>query len=215
MRIATLSLLALMTLPAMASIQEPWQVGLALNQSPSSDGTWNQGNASTWIKRKAGLGFSVNAGYSVLDLDHSDLSVTAEYQLQTKYNGQGSSTSPSLPTSASGTFKSQYFAPGVQWNFHKAVDFGLGLQYRLETLKGNLEGTASTSYNRPWLNAYVGYTIPTNNLAKPFVALRVARALDHTTSPAANAAAAPADSKRLLRYLAPSWQTSLQVGVRF
>jgi len=219
-----LPLIALLAVPALA--QERWEVGLGANFNPSETATYsavsasNQASASVAIKRASKVAPAIHVGYRIFDFNHSDLSVTGEYQFKTNYAVTTTANATVAGTSISGTdsdkFSSQFFAPGIQWNFHRAVDFGFGLQYRFAKLQ-NQDGDLSTRYNRPWLTSYVGYTFKQVEVVKPFVALRLAASPVTTKTPtlAAGLGDNPQGNKQLMKSLAGNVEISLQAGVRF
>jgi hypothetical protein len=103
------------------------------------------------------------------------------------------------------------------WNFHPGMDLGVGLQYRFERLRVDLDPySTSTSYDRPWLNIHLGYSFQTQARLKPYVALRSSAALSTTHAPGRLADLESAwGQKKLLRSMAGDVESSFQVGVRF
>ena len=81
---------------------------------------------------------------------------------------------------------------------------GAGLEYRAEKL--DVEGE-STTYNRPWIRANIGYAIP-SPLVKPFFGLEVAFPLTSTSN--------KFDSiENTLKSMAPKNQIGIYAGIRF
>jgi hypothetical protein len=206
-------MIALLAVPALA--QERWQVGLGLNASSGVTITGHSRQLSSRVERKAKAATALHAGYRLHDLGASDLSVTGEYQFKSKEdldarvdgNGMGSARGTS-------SFRTTFFAPGIQWNFHKAVDFGFGLQYRFTRLEADsLE--VRTRYDRPWLLAYVGYTFKTGNALRPYVALRLAGTPVTTGAQPLRALDDRPGQERWMKSLAGDREASLQVGLRF
>ena len=110
-------------------------------------------------------------------------------------------------------FRAEFWAPGVQWNMHNVVDWGLGLQYRFAKLKS--EDTRANN-NRPWLNAYVGYTFKTSSPVKPYIGLRSSVAFTSVRKPDwATLGDGGNGDRQLLRSLEGGQETSIQVGMRF
>lgn len=209
----SLPLLALAAIPSLA--QERWQVGLGLNNQLDSEVRY-EGPDQAFLKanRKEGLNPSLQVGYRFWDFSRSDLSVNGEYQFWkssdlfiTKFN---------LPGVGNGevrtSYRTQFWGPSVQWNFHRAVDCGFGLQYRFAKIEA--EGLTA-NHNRPWANAYVGYTSRAAGNLKPFVALRSSVALSRTGSPGYSALTTDAGQRQLLRSLDGDVEGALQFGVRF
>ena len=124
------------------------------------------------------------------------------------------------PFNVSNVAKMQYFAPGIQWNFHKVVDCGVGLQYRFMRQDAKVAGSGYQTYNnyRPWLNAYVGHTFRKGEgMLRPYVALRVATMLGTTKAPGKISDVTKSQGGRdsLARSLAPTYEATLMGGVRF
>ena len=219
MKTATLPLAVLLALPASAQdllARERWQFGFGLNLHPEVRVECQNG-ASQYLRytRKDAWTPSLLAGVRVLDMDHSYLSLTGEYQFRHRAdveitNINGTATAPGGDSTQA--FRSQAWAPGVSWDFRRTLDFGFGLQYRFARLENDL---ARENYNRPWINAYLGYTFPARTQVKPFVALRQSVALTRTDNVALSTLGTDAGQKRLLRAMDADAVTSLQVGVRF
>ena len=119
--------------------------------------------------RKADWTPSVLASFRALDLGNSSLSVTGEYQFWSRtdleVNNVGAGGLAGVPAGrTTEMFRSQFWAPGVSWDFRKAVDFGFGLQYRFARLEGD---HAKESHDRPWINAHIGYTFRTGAAIRP------------------------------------------------
>jgi hypothetical protein len=194
-----LVLAALAALPA--SAQGRFQAGIGVATNGSVEGRFSNGT----LKRDSKAAPSLFVGCRVMDLGSSDLSVTAEYQFQTNYGFSGDFWT--------GAYQSSYAAPGVQWTYHGAVDLGAGLQIRFESLSGSIQTVSdSTSYNRAWLNGYVGYTFQADWRAKPFVGLRLAGAVTRTDLPAP---LTTSQGKKLLRAMDGDIDLALMGGVRF
>jgi hypothetical protein len=212
----SLPLLALLAVPSLAH-EERWQFGLNYHNLESR--TWEGITGSTYSQvRPSGGGIDglgLQLGCRVLDLDRSDISLTAEHQFRTRHtlkvlvarNGQVNGNNPRMWR--------QSTAPGIQWNAHRALDFGFGLQYRFTRLEN---GMVSTRNDRPWATAYLGHTFKNPQAVRPYVALRWAVALSQPGRPEGLANPALADAgyeQRLLRYLEGNREVSLQAGVRF
>jgi hypothetical protein len=220
MKIGVLPLLALLAVPAHA--EDRWQAGVGLNMVSSDHETYESSNSFTRVQRENKTTPTLFVGYRVLDFaNDSNLSVTGEYQFQSRFK---TTLSRSGAANQFTTMKTEFFAPGVQWNFQKAVDFGVGLQYRFTSIKGPVYdaagdftgGTQSTTYDRPWIHAYVGHTFTDSGPVKPFMALRMATLVGSTSAPKlASDLQNEGGQKRLMRALAPTWEVSLQAGVRF
>jgi len=204
-------MIALLAVPALA--QERWQIGLG--QNASSGVTIRSGSPQLLVRaeRKSKASTAIHAGYSFRELAHSDLSCTAEYQFKSKADldirvhrtGGG-------PRQYSTEFNESFFAPGIQWNFHKAVDFGFGVQYRFTRLESE---DTRTRYDRPWLLAYVGYTFKTGHALRPYVALRLAGTPVTTGAQPLSPLADRSGEEKWMKSLAGDREASLQVGLRF
>ncbi len=227
LKMKVLPLVALLAVPALA--QERWQVGLGANFNPSETATLTTlstltapsvGSVSVDMKRAGKAAPAIHAGYRIFDFTYSDLSVTGEYQFKTNY---GVTTTLSARVAGmsfreilSDKFSSQFFAPGIQWNFHRAVDFGFGLQYRFTKLQSE-DSDLSTRYDRPWLTGHVGYTFQRGEVVRPFVALRLAATPVTTRVPTLMVGLGddPSGQKQLMKSLAGNAEISVQAGVRF
>lgn len=211
---------ALLALPALAQAplaQERWQVGFGFNGRQGSEVEYQNGaNQFLRFKPKAGYAPTLQVGCRVLDLDHSHLTLTGEYQFRTRTEVEvtniGGAASGLPGGMSTHTSHSQYWAPGISWDFRRTMDFGFGLQYRFTRLEG--DGTKA-SHDRPWLSAYVGHTFRSRSKVKPFVALRHAIALNSSSKPGFESGAGEAARKQLLRALDGDSELALQVGVRF
>ena len=177
LKVKVLPMIALLAVPALA--QERWNIGLGLNDiaSKATHLTNDPGTVNVHLKREAKTVPAIHAGYRFHEFAKSDLSFTGEYQFQSSTTLTAFVTDiqgrPPRAARFSGRMKSRFFAPGIQWNFHRAVDFGFGLQYRFTRLEAENSGF-STNYDRPWLLAYLGYTFKQGETVRPYVALRVA-----------------------------------------
>ena len=214
MNFRTLPLLALLAVPALA--EERWQAGLGLNLVDSESVTYSNTATSARFSREGKAVPSVHVGYRVLEFADSDLSVTGEYQLKANYRATYSATGAA---DQSRIMKMHYIAPGIQWNFHKAVDYGFGLQYRFMRQYANPAGTGCIQVNnyRPWISAYVGHTFRKGEgRLTPYVALRVASMIGTTSAPGSLDSLDTAGGReKLIRSLAPNHELSIQGGFRF
>jgi len=210
-------MLGMLALPAVA--QDRWQIGAGLSFHPSETTKYEvSGNRSAFmhVKREDKWVPTIHAGYRFYDFSHSDLSVTGEYQFKTNFgvttsvgaNPLGGASWQVTSTRAS----SRFIAPGIQWNFHRAVDFGFGLQYRFTNLE---DSTVSTRYDRPWLLGYAGYTFMKGEALQPYVALRLAATPVTTSAPSFLALANKSGQTQLMKSMAGNAELSLQAGVRF
>jgi hypothetical protein len=219
MKLSILPLAALLALPAPAQdflARERWQFGFGLNFHPEVQ-VESRSGANQYLRytRKDAGTPSLLASVRVLDLAKSCFSLTGEYQFQHRADVEVTNINGTVaaPGGASTqAFRSHAWAPGVSWDFRRTLDFGFGLQYRFARLENDL---AKETYNRPWVNAYLGYTFPARTQVKPFVALRQSAALAHTDNVALSTLGTDAGQKRLLRAMDADAVTSLQVGVRF
>lgn len=211
MKLKILPLLALLAMPAAA--QERWQVGLGANFKDSTKFTGTYGGGEFAVKRSATWAPALQVGYRAWDFGSHDLTLTGEYQFSTKYKVIIS------PGGGEDSYKMQFYAPGLQWNYHFTQDLhvGLGGQMRFVDLKDLNTGVKAT-HNRVWADLHAAYTFPGSAPVRPFAGLRVSRALARVnlqpdarmlfTDPVR--AAHPA-----MRRLDGLWEMSVQAGVRF
>ena len=222
MKIAIACLLVLLATPGLA--QDRWEVALGLNLLSGEPKTTLPGAASgpvqsITIKGKAAVAPSVVLGFRALDLAGSDLTLTGEFQFPTNYHGTYEVTSiPSLGGMVAvqqATVRIFHYAPGIQWNFHRRLDFGAGLQYRFEHMAEL--GGLSLWDNRFWLDPYLGYTLPERSGMTPFLNLRLALALSRTRQPSVAQLVPGSDAatRQLLRASAGTGELSIQSGIRF
>ena len=82
MRIITLPLLTLTTLPALA--QDRWQVCLGLDSQPEQSVSYRLDQTYARFEQEARVAPSLQVGYRFLELAKSDLSLTAETQFKSR-----------------------------------------------------------------------------------------------------------------------------------
>ena len=98
---------------------------------------------------------------------------------------------------------------GIQADWKFLINLHAGMDMRSEklvTTVGNV--TDSTTTLRPWVNAGIGFSLPTP-VVSPFVRLEVAAPMSKTTN---NSTSTPDDFRKSM---APSLQVSLYGGIRF
>jgi len=200
MKKATIALALLLGAPLAA---QSFEVGLFVGQqqypsphmevSPGLTGQLNLDNKTVYGAR---------FGYSIVDIGPALFQVTAGYQPESK-----TALKPTLGGVPSGTpaeLKQSHWSVGAMFNFKAVVAVGAGLEYRAEKL--DVEGE-STTYNRPWIRANIGYAIP-SPLVKPFFGLEVAFPLTSTSN--------KFDSiENTLKSMAPKNQIGIYAGIRF
>ena len=215
MNFKMLPLLALINLPAAA--QDRWQINLGWDHLAEAKETDSDAATMVLAKRSDGRLASLQVGYRFADFPASDLSVTAEHQFRKTFSSAIQARGPLSPPDQSGQISKQTFSPGIQWNFHRTFDYGFGLQARFERLEATVGAwNPSTTYFRPWLNLYLGYTFQTGSRVRPTIGLRSSGALLTTEAPSLVRAGDDAPTrKRLLRAMAGDGEASLQVGLRF
>jgi hypothetical protein len=213
-------MLALLAVPALAQVTAatPWQVGVAGNWSRArTTNIANPGGAgSVTVNQNAGIGVAVLAGYSFLQMEQSDLSVTAEYQAPTSFPVKSTTSIPG-EQGGSSTTRMSSGAVGVQLNLHGSFDIGGGFQCKWERLSNN-DFDVTTTYTRPWATACGGASFDVGSpVVKPFVNLRASMAMARSTpaDPAGLLAGDPSSLKRFLRSSDANYQISLAAGVRF
>jgi len=210
MNFKLLPILALVASPVLA--EERWHLDLGLNHRRSQTVSYLIGSQNYRFQRDPGSALSLQAGYRAWDFGQSDLAFTGEYQFNKSFNGSVTASGPTANGKGTGDLDIRYFAPGVQWTFHRTLDFGAGLQYRFTHLD---DGLTPASNDRPWLNVQVGYTFRNAAKLKPHVALRLAAAVTSSRAPVLTAGGTSEDPRQMLRYLEGNSETSLRFGVRF
>ncbi len=150
-------------------------------------------------------GYGIRGAYTVLDLKVAEVGLTATYHPESKtdliQNGNNF-----------GKFNDEYMAVGAQVDWKFLVNLHAGLDIRREklTTEGtSFAGAGSTTYTRPWVNAGIGFSMPTP-VVSPFVRLEVAMA---TTKQGSLSASPSADEVR--KAMAPEYQIGLYGGIRF
>lgn len=206
--------MTLLACPGLA--QDRFQVGLGLNRANESEQSYFGSTQAYRFERATKWTPALQVGVRALDLEGSNLSVTGEYQFPVRYRNTYLAAG-SAAGNEGGSTRTRFLAPGVQWNFQRQMDYGLGLQYRFTRLEGSLAGqTVTANNNRFWLTGYVGRTFDVDSPVKPFIALRGAAALSRTKAPGTIAASASADTYRsVMKHLDGRYEISLQGGVRF
>ena len=182
---------------------QSWEAGLFLGQQqypsphtevmPGVTGQLNLDNKTV---------YAVRFGYSVMDIGPALFQITAGYQPESKTTIN--STLGGAPSGTPSDFKQSHWSIGAMFNFKAVVAVGAGLEYRAEKLEAEGE---STTYNRPWIRANIGYAIP-SPMVKPFFGVEVAFPLTNTSN--------KFDSiENVLKSMAPKNQIGLYAGIRF
>ncbi len=211
MRIITLPLLTLTPLPALA--QDRWQVCLGLDSQPEQSVSYRLDQTYARFEQEARVAPSLQVGYRFLELAKSDLSLTAETQFKSRSDTRFLAAGDGPVQEVRGKSHQRYVAPGIQWTFHRFLDYGFGLQYRFARLEA---GTLKVNHHRTWANAYLGRGFTSRRGFRPFVGLRFDLALNQTSAPGTLAElATPAGMERMLRAMDPDAQTTFLFGVRF
>ncbi len=150
-------------------------------------------------------GYGIRGAYTVLDLKVAEVGLTATYHPETKtdliYNG-----------SNVGKFNDEYMSVGAQVDWKFLVNLHAGVDFRREKLTtegSSLAGAGRTTYTRPWINAGLGFSLPTP-VVSPFVRLELAMAT--TKQGSINTGSSPDDIRKAL---APEYQIGLYGGIRF
>lgn len=146
-----------------------------------------------------GLGF--RAAYTFLDLKIAGLGAAVTYH--PKAEGDLKTGGANL-----GKFGNQYTAVGFQADWKFIVNINAGVDYRFEKLTTSLAGgpSESTTLNRPWVRAGVGFSAPMP-VVSPFVRLEVAAPLSTPAKGDGN--------EEFRKAMAPSFQVALYGGIRF
>jgi hypothetical protein len=197
------SVVALALLLGAPLAAQSFEVGLFLGQQqyPSPHVDWFPGvTLQNNLDNKTVYG--ARFAYSVVDLGPSLIQLTAGYQPEVK-----STVNSTLGGSPAGQYelKQSHWSIGAMFNFKAVVAVGAGLEYRSEKLSDESD---STTYNRPWIRANVGYAIH-SPLVKPFFGVEVAFPL---TSKKLELSSSNADA---LKSMAPKSQFGIYAGIRF
>lgn len=149
---------------------------------------------------------ALRVGWSALDLELASLQVTAAYQTmtaasQTSYLFQNYPTIP-YQTNA---YKAGYTALGAMVRFKVFVDVALGLDFRFEQLSAQ---GFSTTYDRPWARATVGWAFPLAHVS-PIIGAEAAYPLSSKTLQLLG------DTGNTLQATAPKSQLGIYAGIRF
>jgi hypothetical protein len=172
------------------------EVGKAQALTGAASGGLRTGNYDS--VGPTGVGF--RAAYTFLDLKIAGLGAAVTYHPKCegdlKYNG-----------STLGKFGNEYSSVGLQADWKFLINLDAGVDYRFEKLTTSLNGASdSTTLNRPWVRAGVGFSAPLP-VVSPFVRLEVAAPL---TTPAKGDG--PDEFRKAM---APSFQVALYGGIRF
>ena len=205
---------------------QSWEAGLFLGQQTYKAGSFSPtANDLFDYKTDSKFVYGIRLGHSVVDLGPALFEVNVAYQpevtstttvtqtsvVQTgqpaqTLRGRAAATGNLTSTSTStGDLKAGYYAVGAMFTFKALVAVGVGVDYRFEKIE--LPGT-STTYNRPWARANVGYAFP-SPVVKPFIGVEAAfpftsKSLDMNNSNEDN-----------VKALAPKAQVGIYAGVRF
>jgi hypothetical protein len=150
-------------------------------------------------------GYGIRGAYTVLDLKVAEVGLTATYHPESR-------TDLVMNGVHDGKFNDQYIAVGAQVDWKFLVNLHAGIDIRRErlTTDGNsIIPNGSTTYTRPWIQAGIGYTLP-SPVVSPFVRLEVAMA---TTKQGNLSASSSSDDFR--KAMAPDYQIGLYGGIRF
>jgi len=163
---------------------------------------------------------NIRLGYDVLSNATGRLTVSLAHQPEGSATLHVDSTYGSVVSSLSSTYKHGYTALGVLWTFKKAVEFGVGLDYRMETMSfdaaSNVVGGSgfsmtggSSSTSRPWARLNIAKAFPVSG--NTFVAGAEA-AFALASAPSLTESSSPDDAAKAL---APKYQVGVYVGFRF
>ena len=178
------------------------EIGAAQAVAAGTNATPGTAGAAGNYSAVSPTGVGVRAAYTLLDLEVAELGIAFTYH--PKVQGDLVFNGTNL-----GTYSDQYAAVGIQadWKFIINLHAGLDMrQEKLVTTVGNV--TDSTTTMRPWVNAGIGFSIPTP-VVSPFVRLEVATPM---TKQSSNSNPSPDDFRKSM---APSLQVSLYGGIRF
>ena len=215
MRLATLSLVLLAGLPVLA--ENSWSAALTYNSLGASQTKYTQTiGTSTGVLTfdpDVNSGAGVRLGYQFMELGSGGLEAIGAYRFRSKANVKVSNNVGGFTTFGLGR---EYGSLGVEWNWHKVVDWGFGLEARWSRLTDTDPGpTASLSMWRPWLSGNVGKTFGETSGLRPFIAMNMGIALTHTSAPDASQLFTTPGFQDLIRSLDAVAQVELQFGVRF
>lgn len=152
-------------------------------------------------ERASPTGWGVRAAYTFLNLRVADLGAAVTYHPKSEddlFGGSGGKQ---------GRLGNQYLAIGVQADWKFLINLHAGLDLRSEKITTTANGVSdSTTLNRPWVKAGVGWVAPTP-VVSPFVRLEVAVPLTSSDS--------SSSSDEFRKAMAPSLQVALYGGIRF
>ena len=203
--VAGLVLLGLASVPAHAGevgLIFDKEIGKAQAVAAGANATPGTAGAAGTYAAVSPTGVGIRAAYTLLDLEVAELGLAFTYH--PKVQGDLVFNGTNL-----GTYSNQYASVGIQADWKFLINLHAGMDMRSEklvTTVGNV--TDSTTTLRPWVNAGIGFSLPTP-VVSPFVRLEVAAPMSKTTN---NSTSTPDDFRKSM---APSLQVSLYGGIRF
>jgi hypothetical protein len=200
---ATFALALLLGAPLVA---QSYEVGLFVGQQkyawaqipahgPSSSPIYTPDQKTIW---------GIRLGCSVVTLGPASLQLNAGFQPESK--SRISATPPDSPWD----FSESHWSVGAVFHFKALLDWGVGIEQRMEKLSGNqFGGSDSTTSNRAWGVLNASWTRP-GPTVKPFIGVECAFPL--SVSNHQGSYSSQADT---LKAMAPSSQIGLYTGIRF
>lgn len=192
-------IVALAALAAAPLAAQTYELGLNISKQTYAEPSFS----GVSIKEDSKTSVAGRFGVAIVDVGPVLFQFTAAYQPQTTTKATVSGLGVPF---GSGDFKSGYWGAGAALTFKAVVAVGVGLEYRSEKLE---DGSASTTYGRPWMRANFGYAIP-SPLVKPFIGLEVAFPLAKK-----DLDASVTSTDDFLKTLAPKNQIGIYAGIRF
>jgi hypothetical protein len=147
--------------------------------------------------------YGVRFGYSVATFGPASFQLTAGFQPESK------TTVSSVPNST-WDFSESHWSVGAMFHVKALLDWGAGIEERLEKLSGNQSGRSeSATSSRAWVRLNACHTI-SSPVVKPFIGVEWAFSVagDSNNDPVTS-------GPDYLKGLAPKRQLSLYAGVRF
>jgi len=202
-------LLALATLSLAA--QDRFHIGLDL----ASQAGRSQSFLGGTLESKQRTQFGLEAGWKAFARDRMDLRITAGLRFKADADVESSYLGM---TRHIGSLEHQSLAVGAEVTWYLPFELGGGLQLRQERMNmvfpetGGPNLTATST--RPWLTAHAGWSGKAQGL-RPFLRGRMALPLTHTNVTEPSDPDGDVSDTEVVKSLAPRFELSFQVGLRF
>lgn len=203
------------------AVAQEFSVSLSWDQARTRSNTYATNNPDNSLvvhfpsKDKSAIG--LHFGWIVSQVGVFNLELAGTYQFpkttELPFDYQRSTLVGTVLGSGVASYKCESFAPGLRLSTRRILDFGVGVEYRIESLRftgadpDRPSSSFSTHLRRPWTHLSIGYTWPGARI-HPFLAASWAMAW---TQPSNSSTLDP----NFLKSVAPRYETSLQAGLRF